>query len=82
MYSEHLAILLLVAANGLSHPGYVHQTSPRPAKTAEPPLAVTPAPGGLRMTTCRSLQTGRQTSAKPGSAATLLARNETPVVNP
>ncbi len=76
MFTEHLAILLLVAANGLSHPGYVHQTAARPDKALENAGAA--APTG---TVYRNPYNGKL-SWKKARPATLLARDDGSAVSP
>lgn len=79
MFTEHLAILLLVAANGLSHPGYVHQTAARPDKALENAGAA--APTGTTGTVYRNPYNGKL-SWKKARPATLSARGDGSAVSP
>jgi len=80
MYSEHLAILLLVAANGLSHPGYIHPQGVQAERQAgTPPGAGIAAGSGGQAT--RPPRTLRVPSRK-APAGTLLAHGDSGVINP
>jgi len=46
MYSENLAIILLVAANGFSHPGYIHPHGAQAERPAGAPPGAAIAKGG------------------------------------
>jgi hypothetical protein len=75
MYSEHLAILLLVAANGLSHPGYIHPQGTQVERQAgKPPGAAIATGGGGHAT---ALPRSLRVPARKAPAGTLLAQGET-----
>lgn len=74
MYSEHLAILLLVAANGLSHPGYIHPQGTQVERQAgKPPGAAIAAGGGGQAT---GLPRSLRVPARQAPAGTLLAQGK------
>ncbi len=75
MYSEHLAILLLVAANGLSHPGYIHPQDAQAERQAGKPPGTAIATGGGGAQATRLPRSLRVPSRK-APAGTLLAQGE------
>ncbi len=80
MYSEHLAILLLVAANGLSHPGYIHPPGAQAERPAgAPPSAAIEAGGGGQ---AKRLPRSLRPPARKAPAGSLLARGDIDPVSP
>jgi hypothetical protein len=75
MYSEHLAILLLVAANGFSHPGYIHPQGAQDDRQAgKPPGAAIATGGGVAQ--AARLPRSLRVPARKAPAGTLLAHGE------
>lgn len=72
MYSEHLAILLLVAANGFSHPGYIHPHGAQAERPAGAPPGAAIAKGGAGQAT--RLPRSLRVPARKAPAGTLLAQ--------
>ncbi|KAF0101022.1 MAG: hypothetical protein FD187_218 [bacterium] len=80
MYSEHLAILLLVAANGLSHPGYIHPQGTQAERQAGTALGAGIAAGASSQAT--RLPRSLRVPSRKAPAGTLLAHGDNNPVSP